>query len=83
MDKLLEGDQLEQYARKLGVDISGELRTQSSSGRTPRASDHELQLRVIEAERRNRESRLWMVALISMIVSVISAIIALVAVVKK
>jgi hypothetical protein len=31
--KLLEGDQLEQRARELGVDVAGEPRTQSSSGR--------------------------------------------------
>jgi hypothetical protein len=43
MAKLLEGDQLEQRARELGVDIAGSLRTQSSSGRSPRALDCELQ----------------------------------------
>jgi type IV secretory pathway component VirB8 len=83
MAKLLEGNQLEQRACELGVDIVGDSRTQSSSGRAPRAPDFELQRRVIEAERRNRESRLWIVALISMIVSVLSAVIALVAVVKQ
>ena len=83
MAKLLEGDQLEQRARELGVDVVGEPRTQSSSGRAPRASDNELQRRVIEAERSIRESRLWMLAVISAIASVISAIIAFVAVAKK
>lgn len=61
MGKLLEGDLLEQQARKLGVDLSGEPRTQSSSGRTPRASDYELQRRVMEAKRSIHESRLWVV----------------------
>jgi hypothetical protein len=83
MAKLLEGDQLEQRARKLGVDIAGELRTQSSSGRAPRAPDYELQRRVTEAERRLRESRLWILAMISAVASVLSALVALIAVVRK
>jgi hypothetical protein len=33
MKKILEGDSREQRARKLGVDIQGDLITQSSSGR--------------------------------------------------
>ncbi len=54
---LLTGAALENRARKLGVDIEGDPRTQSSSGRAPRASDYELQRRVLEAERGIRESR--------------------------
>jgi hypothetical protein len=80
MAKLLEGDQLEQRARELGVDITGELRTQSSSGRAPCASDFELQQRVLEAERSIRESRLWTLAFISAIASVLSAIAAIITV---
>jgi len=83
MAKLLEGDQLEQRARELGVDVAGEPRTQSSSGRAPRASDYELQRRVMEAERRVRESRLWILAMISAVASVASAIAALIAVARK
>lgn len=83
MKKILEGDALEQRARQLGVDIQGELLTQSSSGRQRRYSDYELQRRVIEAERSIRESRLWKLALISAIASVISAAAALVAVLSK
>jgi hypothetical protein len=83
MAKLLEGNQLEQRARELGVDITGELHTQSSSGRAPRASDFELQQRVMEAERGIRESRLWIFAVISAIASVLSAIAALIAVAWK
>jgi hypothetical protein len=83
MAKLLEGDQLEQRARELGVDIAGELRTQSSSGRASRASDFELQQRVLEAERGIRESRLWILALVSAIASVLSAITAIIAVTRK
>jgi hypothetical protein len=82
MAKLPEGDQLKQRARELGVDITGELRTQSSSGRAP-ASDFELQKRVMEAERGIRESRLWILAVISAIASVLSAIAALIAVAWK
>jgi post-segregation antitoxin (ccd killing protein) len=83
MTSLLEGDELEKRARELGIDISGDLRTQSSSGRAPRAPDFELQHRIIEAERRNRESRLWILALISAIASVASALTAFWAVVEK
>lgn len=80
MKKILEGDALEQHARKLGVDIQGDLITQSSSGRQKRASDYELQRRVIEAERSIRESKLWQLALISAIASVVSAVAALLAI---
>jgi hypothetical protein len=43
MKKILEGDELEQRARELGVDIQGDLITYSSSGRHNRATDYELQ----------------------------------------
>lgn len=76
----LQGDELEKRARELGVDVEGDARTQSSSGRAPRAPDHELQRRVSEAERSVRESRLWILALISAVASVLSAAAAIVAV---
>jgi len=79
MAKLPEGEELEERARSLGIDIGGEPRSQSISGRAPKASDFELQRRVIEAERSNRESKLWLIALISSIASVISALSAFVA----
>ena len=80
MSRLLEGDELERRARELGIDITGDQRSQSSSGRAPRAPDFELQSRIIEAERRNREAGLWILALVSAIASVVSAATALVAV---
>ena len=80
MTKLLEGDELERRCRELGIDTQGAPRTQSSSGNSPRASDHELQRRLIEAQRSIRESRLWLVALVSAIASVVSAATALVTV---
>jgi hypothetical protein len=83
MAKLLGSKQIEERARELGVDVSGELLTRSSSGRSPRAPDFELQRRVIEAERSIRESRLWILAVISAVASVLSAIAALVAVMNK
>jgi hypothetical protein len=83
MTKLLEGDRLEQRARELGIDIMGEPRTQSSSGRAPRAADYELQRRIIDAERGVRESRLWILAVISAVASLASAIAALIAVARK
>jgi hypothetical protein len=82
MKKILEGDALEQRARQLGVDIQGEPITQSSAGRQRRASDYELQRRVMEAERSIRESKLWILAIISAIASVLSAAAALLAVSK-
>jgi hypothetical protein len=66
------------YIMKLAV-----LRIQSSPGRAPRASDYELQRRVMEAERGNREQRLWIVAVVSMSLSIISAVISVVAVAQK
>jgi len=83
MRKLLVGDALEQRARQLGVDIEGSPITQSSIGRAKRAADHELQRRVIEAERGVRESRLWLIAVISAIASVVSAITAIIAVARR
>jgi hypothetical protein len=83
MKKILEGDALEQRARQLGIDIQGDLITQSALARRTRASDYELQKRVIEAERSIRESRLWKLALISAIASVASAMAALLAVLSK
>jgi hypothetical protein len=80
MRKILEGDMLEQRARQLGVDIQGDAITHSSLGRHQRASDYELQKRVLEAERSIRESSLWKLALISAIASVASAMVALFAV---
>ena len=80
--KQLQGDELERRARELGVDVEGEPRIQSSSGRSPRAPDYELQRRVSEAERSRRESKLWLLAVISAVASVLSAAAALVAALK-
>lgn len=79
MSKLLQGEELEKRCIELGVNIEGPPRTQSSSGNSPRASDFELQRRILEAERSSRESRLWLLALTSAIASVLSAAVALVA----
>ena len=79
---LLTGKALESWAQTLGVDIEGDPRTHSSSGRAPRASDYELQRRVLEAERGIRESRVWILAVISAIASVLSAAAAMIAVWK-
>jgi hypothetical protein len=80
MKKLLEGEALERKAQKLGLDTMGDYITQSVSGRHNRATDAELQRRVIEAERAIRENRLWWIALISAIASVISAATAIIVV---
>ena len=79
MKKLLQGEELEKRCIEVGVNIEGSPRTQSSSGSSPRASDFELQRRLLEAERSVRESRLWLLALVSAVASVLSAAVALVA----
>ena len=84
--KLLSGEKLEERARQLGVDILGDPRSSAvatSVAGPSRASDHELQRRVLEAERSRRESRLWIVALVSAIASVASALTALIALWRK
>lgn len=63
--------------------LGGPPRTHSASGRSLRADDHELQKRVLEAERGVREQKLWLIAVISAIASVLSALAALVAVLSK
>ncbi len=83
MSKLLQGEQLEKKALELGIDIQGSPITQSVSGRQRKADDHELQRRVIEAERSKRESKLWLIALISAIASVVSAATAIIVVLIK
>ncbi len=80
LNKLLQGDELEKRAIELGIDIQGDPITQSKMGRHKRADDSELQRRVLEAERSNRESRLWLFALVSSIASVISAATAIIVV---
>jgi signal recognition particle subunit SEC65 len=83
MKKLPTGKELEQLAEELGCDIQGDPITQSHSGRHPRASDYELQKRVIEAQRSRREQGLWILALLSAIAAIISALTAIIAVVSK
>ncbi len=78
MKKLLQGDNLENKARQLGVDTQGSPITQSSAGRQKRADDSELQRRVIEAERAIRESKLWQIAIIAAVAAVFSAITSLI-----
>lgn len=83
--KMLTGEALIARAQALGVNIDGEgFTTHPHIGNgvtlpNP-APEHEIQCRVIDAERYIREHRLWWVALISAIASVASAITALVAV---
>lgn len=71
---MLQGQQLIDKAKELGVDIEGDPIYQSSSGRQKIADEHVLQRRVIEAERSIRENRLWIIALVSAVASVGSAI---------
>jgi len=80
VNKLPQGEQLKAKALDLGVDIQGSPITQSVSGRQRVADDHELQRRIIEAERSRRESKLWLIALISAIASVVSAATAIIVV---
>ena len=67
------GKKLEEQCKRFGVDVTSEPRTQSASGSRPRASDFELQRRLIEAKRSRREWWLWLVALVSAVASALSA----------
>jgi len=80
MRELPKGEKLAEECKLLGIDITGEPRTYSASGSSPRASDYELQRRLINARRSKRESRLWLVAIISAVASVFSALAAIIAV---
>jgi len=82
MAKLLAGDELKQRASELGISTEGDPIFQSSMGRAP-APEHELQRRVIEAERAIREHRLWIVALVSAFASVVSAATAIIVVLAR
>jgi hypothetical protein len=73
---------LKRRATELGVSIaSGEIMNVGGQGSVSiPAHEHEIQRRVLEAERHLREHRLWIVALISAIASVVSAVPAWVAI---
>lgn len=74
MSNLLSGGDLERRCQKLGIDITDDPSAVSTRGDRPRASDAELQRRLIEAERSLREQKLWILAVVSAIASVVSAI---------
>ncbi|WP_152909278.1 hypothetical protein [Mariprofundus ferrooxydans] len=71
---LLQGNELTKRAEELGVSL---IELYDVHGVR---SEPELQRRVIEAERAERESRLWLIAVISSVASVFSAIAACIAV---
>lgn len=83
--RLPSGDALMRRAEELGVSIaSGEQINVAGKGMASiPAHEHEIQRRVLEAERHLRESRLWSVALVSAVASVISAAAAWVAIVRS
>ena len=74
--KLLKGKELEDRADELGVS-KDHCYTQAG------LNEPELQRRVLEAERANRESKLWLIAVIAAIASVFSAVAAWVAVINN
>ena len=88
MRQLLQGQALREHARVLGVSLEG-LPAQLSedpygrTGNIDQLNDPEIQKRVMEAERRLREGRLWLLALIAAVASVVSAAAAWYAVVHK
>ena len=79
---VLSGDALMSRAEHLGVSTaSGDSIGVAGKGMVPiRADEHEIQRRVLEAERHVRDGRLWIVALVSAIASLISAAAAWVAI---
>jgi len=88
MKRLLEAQELRERARELGVSLEGlpAQLTEDPYGRSAnidQLNDPEIQRRVMEAERRIREGRLWLLAVISALASVVSAAAAWYAVVHK
>jgi hypothetical protein len=81
MKKLLTGQDLEKRCLVLGIDTKGTLPHTGQRGEN-KATDADLQRRLIEAERANRESKLWWFALVSALASVLSAVAAFVAVLQ-
>jgi hypothetical protein len=79
MKKLLTSRDLEKRCLVLGIDTKGNLPNTGQRGEN-KATDAELQRRLIEAERANRESKLWLFAIVSALASVLSAVAAFVAV---
>jgi len=78
---LLTGEALEKRARDLGVDVQGDpVRGTIANVREVRASDADLQRRVMDAERSHRESRLWWIAFVSVLAALASAVAAWVAI---
>ena len=74
------GEALQLRADELGVNKLGPVEMINSAQFLQPVDDHELQRRVIEAERALRESKLWIVALVSAVASVLSAVVAIIAV---
>lgn len=73
---MLQGDALYERAKKLGVS-TGSGKSYLVPGESIsdfQAPEHDIQQRVMEAERHQREGRLWLVALVAGIASVVSAI---------
>ena len=66
---------LKEYAKELGVSFQG-------VSDTERFLEAEMVNRIIDAERSQREHRLWIIALISAIASVLSALAAWAAILK-
>ncbi len=85
MSKLLTGEALEQRCQRLGIDTLGDIQSAKEiHGRIRlRATDEQLQKRLLEYERSVRESRMWMLALVSSLASLCSAAVAVVAVLGK
>ena len=78
---VLSGDALKRRAAELGVSMTGAGTYMTPSGPVSYgAEEHELQRRVLEAERHVRDGRLWIVALVSAVASVVSAAAAWVAI---
>lgn len=86
MAKLLRGGALRNRAEKLGLVFERNLEQfddDRGSYIAPGTPEDKLQRRVMEAERHQRESRLWIVAVVSMIISLLSAFAAWLAVLTR
>ena len=85
MSKLLVGEALENACNKNGIDVLGDpVPISEMNGKARlRATDYELQTRLMSYKRHQREARLWMLAMISALASMASAIVAVIAVAGK
>lgn len=81
MSKLLRGDELQKKCESLGIAI--ESNEKEAMGHRLRAHDAELQRRLYEYERDQRERLAWTFTFLSALASVVSAAVAIIVVLRQ